>query len=272
MFSTATGHRNMWGASRIGSSQDFLAGAPEAFAVGWKRLPNGVLETAPFEVVADLDVWRDRMVVLGARKDDRQRFAPDGAIAWVGSLSKGFRDLKVVRTSIFGPGAMGSMDACGSFEMSGARFLPDGRFVVVPGSEPGIFLYDAAGKLLRTWETGPLGIDTDCRMKEEQRLNLLADLPARVAWLNQRQTLDEIIPFSHGFGLAVRSFSNGVTRWRLVVLSEDGKVSSLDLPFSCPSTTGRLRADVRGDRIAFLVTADDPASPAPRRLVLTTLP
>jgi hypothetical protein len=272
VLSTTTGHRNVWGASRIGISQDYLAGAPEAFAVGWKRLPDGPFETEAFAGIVDLDVWRDRLVLLGVRRDEQGRFAPDGAIAWVGSLSKGLKDLKAVRYSVFGPGVHGSMDSCGPFEIGGARFLADGRFVVVPGSEPGVFLYDAAGKLLRTWETGPLGLDTDCRMKEEQRHQLLADLQARTEWINQRRTLDEIVPLPHGFGLAVRSFTGGAARWRLVVLEEKGKVSSLDLPFTCPAPTCELSADVRGDRIAFLVAPADPSSEVPRRLVMTSLP
>ena len=272
VLSTTTGHRNVWGASRIGISRDYLAGAPEAFAVGWKRLPDGPLEVESFDGIVDLDVWRDRLVVLGVRRDEQGRFAPDGAIAWVGSLSKGLKDLKVVRYSIFGPLTLGSMASCGPFGIGGARFLPDGRFVVVPGSEPGVFLHDASGKLLRTWETGSLGIDTDCRMKEEQRRQLLSDLQARTEWINRRRTLDEIVPLPHGFGLAVRSFTDGAARWRLVVLAENGKVSSLELPFTCPAPTCELRADVRGDRIAFLVSPADPSSNVPRRLVLTSLP
>lgn len=271
VFSVSTG-RSVWGASHLGVSGKYLAASPGAFAVSWKKLPDGVLETEAFQIVADLDVHEDRLLVLGGRFDEEGRFATDGAIAWIGSLGKGLRDLKPVRYSTDGPGAY-SMGACGPYPLGGVRFLADGRFVVVPVVEPGAFLHDATGKLLRTWDTAALGIDVDCRkLKEEQMSHLLADLPAREAWLAQRRIVDDVLPLRQGPGLLVRRVEKGGTRWQLIVLKLDGTTSTVEVPFTCPSPKCHARADVRGDRIAFLLVDRDRASTLPSRLVVTSAP
>jgi hypothetical protein len=92
----------LWAAARAGASSGYVAMGAPAHTVAWKKLPAGDLKAILLDTVVDLDVFDDRLVVLGARKDERQRFAPDGAIAWVGSLSKDLADLKPVYFSASG--------------------------------------------------------------------------------------------------------------------------------------------------------------------------
>jgi hypothetical protein len=271
VFSVNASKSGLWAFDHVGVSSDYIAMAPQAFTVAWRRLPAGPVRWAAFETISDIDVWQDRLVVLGARKDGRQRYAPDGAIAWTGSLSKDLSDLKAVRYSIAGPGAR-PMDACGPFDLGHVRFLPDGRFVVVPGVEPGVFLYDNGGKLLRTWDTGILGIDDQCQVTDAQMKELSANLNARNAWINQRRTLDDVLSLPGGPGLIVRTAGRGTTRWQVKVLHPDGTVGVSDLPFTFPTANGHLRADLRGDRIAFLVVDYQMRSSTPSRLIVTNLP
>lgn len=70
---------------------------------------------------------------------------------------------------------------------------------MVPGVQPGIHLYNAEGNLIRTWDSELVGLDTDCSTLSPEQIRRYATgwLP-RVAWLNQRRTLDEILPLSDG--------------------------------------------------------------------------
>lgn len=263
---------SLWAAARVGASSRYLAAGAPAHTVAWRKLPAGDPQAIPLYSVVDLDVFEERIVLLGARKDERERFAPDGAIAWIGSLDKNLADLKPVLYSVAGPGAR-PMDACGAFEIGAVRFLGDGSFLVVPGVEPGVFLYDRTGKLLRSWEAREVGFDAECGLTDEQMNLLSASLEPRSAWINQRRVLDDIVALPQGAGLLVRQVANGKTGWQIKVLRRDGRISSHAVPFTSPSPHWHLRADVRGERIAFLLKEHNPSSaPSPFRLVLTTLP
>jgi hypothetical protein len=265
------GDAGVWAAARIGASGSHLAVGAPGMVVGWRRLPGGPVRILSFDLVVDLDVFKDKVVLLGARKDERGRFAPDGAIAWLGSLDLDSAGLRPVRYSATGPGAR-AMDACGAFETGAVRFLADGSFLVVPGVEPGAFLYDPKGKLSRAWEAKDIGLDAGCGLTDEQMYHLSADLKARLAWINQRRVLEDIVPLPEGAGLIVRTAAGGQTRWDLKLLRRDGEVSSQPLPWTGPSPDWHLRADVRGDRLAVLLKEYAVGRPgAPSRLILADL-
>lgn len=264
--------KSLWAAARVGASSRYLAVGAPAHTVAWRKLPAGELQAVPLDTVVDLDVFEDRLVVLGARKDEHGRFAPDGAIAWIGSLDGKLADLKPVLYSVAGPGAR-PMDACGAFEMGAVRFLGDGSFLVVPGVEPGIFLYDRTGRLLKTWEAREVGLDAGCGLSDEQMKLLSASLEPRSAWINQRRVLDDVIPLPQGAGLLVRQVAGGRTGWHLKILRRAGQASSQALPFTAPSPHWHLRADVRGKRIVYLLKEYAVSSPPSHsRLIVATLP
>ncbi len=263
--------RSGWGYSRLGLSQKYMAGAPTAFFVAWHELPRGPVNSEYFEVIADLDVFEDKLVLVGARKGDDQQYSPDGAIAWIGSLERDLDDLKPVLFSAAGAGAR-PMDACGLFGLSKTRFLQDGSFLILPGVEPGLYLYSGAGKLLRTWQTDNLGIDAECGLSDEEMYHLSADLDARTEWVNQRRTVDEILPLPEGPGLILRKTSGTATTWQLKMLGIDRDVKVVDLPFSGSSPHWHLRADLRGQRIVFLLLEYVAQPVTPSRLIVTTLP
>jgi len=207
----------------------------------------------------DIDVAGDRLLVLGTRMDynapSGHQFAPDGTIAWIGSLDKDLSDLRPVLADARGAGAP-DYSACSTFGMGAVRFLGAGSFIVVPGVQPGAYLYDARARLVRTWDTVGLGLDSDCASLTEEQIGTMAvDFTARAAWLNRRRTLEEVLPLPEGPGLVVRRVVEGRVRWRLEVLGNSGVVGSYEIPIVPDSLRTHLRGDVRNGKIAFLVVS-----------------
>lgn len=263
-----------WLSFRVAASTRFLVISAPVFSIRWKDSLKGTDHEIPFDAVLDIDVQGDRAVILGALKDEKERFAPDGAIAWIGSLERKLADRKPVYYSASGPGAK-ALSHCGPFEMGGVRFLPDGSFLVVPGVEPGAYLFDPSGKLVRTWDTGVIGLDDDdCEnMGEELEYRLSAIPEPRWAWLNRRRILDDILPLPQGPGLIVRNVVQGRPRWELKVLERSGEITTYSIPLTSKTDLAHLKGDVRGNRIVLLHHEDgrDGAS-APPRLILAELP
>jgi hypothetical protein len=251
----------------------FLVVASPVFAVRWHDRQTTRDQTLSFAAILDLDANGHRLLLLGAQKDEQERFAPDGAIAWIGSLTRDLADLRPVYYSSSGPGAK-TVANCGLFDLGAVRFLRDGSFLVVPGVEPGAYLYSAAGKLSRTWDTAQIGLDSgDCETLDGKLRNrLYADPEPRFAWLNQRRTLDDILALPGDPGLIVRRVAQGRTSWELKILGREGKITTVALPVRSTTDLAHLRGDVRGDRIAILVSEYGKHGPAaPPRLILARI-
>ncbi len=260
----------------LGASSEFLVTAAPFHLLSW--IPRTLPDPKPisielnFEALIALDVYGDRLVVLGIQKP-KGKLAPDGAIAWTARLGKKLSQVRPVQFSVSGPGARDT-DACTDMHMGKVRFLPGGSFVIAPGSEPGIFVHDVAGKLIKTWQAETVGFDAGCPITEQEMYKYSADPRARFHWLNQRRVLDEILPLPTGIGFIIRTRSNGLTRWQLKVLSPDGRVTPYDIPVTSPSEYARLAGDARGNRIAFLLNLDtfDTPPPGSHHLIIAELP
>lgn len=261
-----------WGSYRLGASDRFLAVAAPVRSLIWKSPRESAYREADsgFDAIEDIDVWQGRLVALAARRDEKGRFAPEGAVAWTGTLERGLDDLKPLLYDTAGPGAP-SLNRCAGFGLGAARFLRSGNLLVVPGFQPGVHLYNREGKLLRSWDTGTLGLDTTCgKMTEEQSRPLILGYDARARWFNQRRILDDVLSLPEGAGLIVRSSSQGKVSWQLLTLKETGETRKQDLPVVARTERDRIQADMRGGRIAILVSAfkNDFVSAEPPRLVI----
>lgn len=248
----AEGRGVFWHSMRLGASREFLAVSGSAFSVGWLGRGQRELTSYPFSLVADLDVSGDRLVVLGTRRDEKGHYAPDGAVAWVGTLSKGLSDLKPVFYSSSGPGAQ-NMNSCGRLELGVVRFQPDGGFVVIPGVEPGVYLYDAQGSLVHTWETDDI-IDAECGLTRENSKRVLTDPLQHYAWHNRIRKLDDVLPLDRGPGLLLRTVHAGTTRWELMVLDrrKPDRQERYAVPVTSTHPAAYLRGDVREGEIMLL--------------------
>ncbi|MEM7349290.1 MAG: hypothetical protein AAF657_00695 [Acidobacteriota bacterium] len=253
------GLNDIWLPFYLAASKEYLAAGAPVFAFGWKRRgERNLIAQVPFSIVADLDIFGDRLLILGAQRNEKGEFAPDGAIAWLGPLSEDLSKLKTVLYSEAGA-RVKPINDCGSFEISNVRFLPDGSLVIVPGVEFGVLLYDANGKLQRTWQSESLGFDAGCKLTEEEAFLLKNDEPARWNWVNQRRTVDDILPLAEGPGLLIRTRGPDETTWRLKILDrKDGGVRTCDIPISSPSGLTQLHGDVAGDRVVFLLWVHGP--------------
>lgn len=248
----------------LGLSREYLVAAAPFHLMSWvSRAGSGpklISTEMDFDTLTDLDVSGDRLLVLGLRRPDKGKLAADGAVAWTAKLGEKLTDIRPVHFSVSGAGAR-DMDACADMRMGKVRFLPGGSFVVVPGAEPGIFLHDASGKLVKTWQADAIGFDAGCPISEQEMLRYSADIVSRYQWLNQRRVLDDLLPLPGGIGFLVRTRSRGLTSWQLRLLSMEGEVTVYGIPVTSSSEYARLAGDVRGTRIAFLLALDTRETP-----------
>jgi hypothetical protein len=231
------------------------------------------LGSLEFAIIVDIDMYEDRLLLVGANRDPHGKLSPDGAIAWAGSLKQGFKDHPAVYYSSDGPGAA-SMGKCHIFETAKVRFLGDGSFVIIPGVEPGIYLYRPDGTLARVWQTDVLGVESSCDMPVEVANRLSREFESRWAWLNQRRLIDEVLPIWDDIGLIIRSVEKGKTSWQITLLDRDGDGDARDikLPVTSPSVYSHARADMRHDTMALLILEsgrlEEPPAAPPRLLIL----
>lgn len=251
---------------RVASDGERRAGSFIAFGVWWSGPEAGAGEYA-IEFPGDIDLHGDRLLVVGLRRDEAG-LASDGYIAWTARLGE---ELSPVLPAHDGPGAP-SMVRCALLELPRVRFLPDGRFVIAAGTEPGVQLYSSQGRLEGAWEAVSLGIDPGCTMNEELAGRMGTDEEARIDWRNERRLVDEILPTSDGFALVVRYRDAGVTRWDLVQPDVDGEIRHRTLPWSHPSKWVHLVGDVTEEKAAFLITSRGIGPDPESRLRVTTWP
>lgn len=229
----------------LGSSADYLVAGSPFRAFAWRAAATGAVFDAPFANIVDLDVHRDRAIILGVRGDAAGRWGAVGATLWSVTLAP----QRVFFNALTGPDVP-LMRACHLLSMGSVRFLPDGRFVVAPGVDRGVFLYDAQGRVIRHWSTTGLGYDDRCTVTVEQA-DAFADLEPRRAWQNRRQLLDEMVVLPEGPLLIIREPADGATRWRGVLLPYEGKPLAVPIPLRSPSPYAHVRADVRGAKIVL---------------------
>ncbi len=212
----------------------------------------------PIGIVAGIDLSGHELALLG---NPAMLPAPKGAVAWLGDLSEHpERDLKPL--PVYDRGAVNpetwdgrTLANCSTLQLGSVRFLPDRSLIVVPGFEPGAYLFTSGGRLLRSWDAGVLGLDTaaDCAaMGREEKSKLAISVAARFDFLNKHRVLDDILPLPAGPGLLIRSVEGGKVHWELRVLQSGERVSTFQVPFTGEPPYERLRGDVRGDKIVLL--------------------
>lgn len=250
----------------LASSSDYLAiASPMSQMIWWQRGRTdryAVLGTwgptgeAPISFFEDLDIRGDRLAVLGLMRGERS-MSPDGAIAWTARLSDPRPRLEPLAFSTTGVGAQ-PYDRCAVFSIGKLRFLVDGSLLLVRGAEPGIHLYSPDGKLLKTWDSRGLGLDLRCDFDEQTGARYGSVVESRIAYVNRFVTVDEVLPTHPHPSLVMRWVVGKETRWKLVVLREDGTTAEVPLPVVYPSDRMHLRGDVRGDRLVLITQEDLP--------------
>lgn len=248
-------------ASHVGLSTQYVVVSSSLSQLVWvDRRPQGgrgslgtwgSQENTPISFFEDVDLHEDRLAILGLMRSDTG-MSPDGAVAWVGRIERGSVDLQPIHYSAAGKGAR-PFDACSVFAAGKVRFLEDGRLLVVPGAEPGVFLYSAEGKLERTWDTVSLGLDLRCDFDDETLLLYNSDVPARLEYIARFLTVDEALPTRPDPSLLLRRVEGEETSWQMVLLHEDGTTTKIQVPITAKSRKAHLWGDAQGDRILLVL-------------------
>ena len=156
------------------------------------------------------------------------------------------------------------MYRCAGVGLSVVRIISDERVLVVPGAEAGVFAFDRNGALIESLDAAMFSADVGC---EAERRELLLERPFRLAWLSRRRVIDEVVADETGnvyfFVRYLPSGSldyvedqpRGSVCWDLVHAQADDLANLTTLPCAVRSerADARLRADLRGDRLVFLL-------------------
>ncbi|MDP9360002.1 MAG: hypothetical protein M3P29_00985 [Acidobacteriota bacterium] len=220
-----------------------------AFGVGWReQRAESPIHKMSFEYVADLDLDGGRLLISGLRRDANGDLGSDGATAWIGSLTDGDAGLRPVLPFK----NRGTIENCAGFGLGAVRFLANGSFLIVPGSERGIYLFGKEGRLARVWQTDELGLDVDCDLTRDEQVVLTTKPVARQQWVNRRAIVDDIVDTPNGPALIVRKVAGGRTNWEMVVLN-DGPPSVQQLPVTSTSPWAHVSAATRGKGLVLLI-------------------
>lgn len=245
------GARHCFTCSRLATSGDYLVTAFDTQALVWTKMQAPQGHPFPFDNIVDIDLHGDQLLLLGSRREGGI-LAPNGAIAWSGHLGRQLSDFHPILNAA--PDAGRDVEGrCGFLADGAVRFRPDGSFVVMPGVEPGVFLFGPDEKLRHVWKTDGLGILDRCDLSKKDQLLYMRDPEARYHWLKEQSVVDDILPLDEGAALLTRYVRGSVTHWRLIVLHLDSAPQTIDLPFTASTDTASAKADLRGNDIVFLL-------------------
>jgi len=278
--SNAVGHmaKFFW---HVAASDGILAFAARDMNLGWRPIQASADRKVLFEMrhvglTAGMDLRGDRLLLLGVGLSDYldDKYDSEGGLAGFGKLTSDLQELKPLRLDSEGRGAP-HHSRCGILDAGGARFLQDGSMFIVPAVEPGAFLYDAEGTLLRSWTNADLGVDDLCAgvTKDVSRTFAGSPLKAR-AWRSSHRVVDAVLPLPQGPAVIVRTMIGGRPTWQLKVLGSHG-ILNFSIPVSNAGPNDRLRADARGSSIVILrreqiFSLDDESTPG--ELLVMELP
>lgn len=174
------------------------------------------------EIVGDLDHRAGWTVAVGLSRQPEPSPGPDDIwepyVAWLFDAEGGVRDLLPT-----GDGGV-ALDSCYPVELSLSRFVADDLVLVIPGAEPGVFLYGTDGTLLGALDVGAFSASRpDCGPEQKP---LLYEKEFRIAWLGRHRVIDEVVANGEGdVFFFVRHMDGGEAA--ASVLSNDSQASAL---------------------------------------------
>ncbi len=277
----ASGSKLLRAHTRLAVSNVGIAVADSIFGLSWMPHrgadPPAIL---PIHYCYDLDLHGSRVLLTGVPSVDAVQ-KHGFAVAWEADLNRA--PLRFEPRHLLAERRWGSSqefiqitDWQLNSSAAHARFLPDGSLAVLPGVEPGAFLYGPDLRLRRAWDQEVLGTNVAWGTAAEgRRIHLHPE--ERITWPNTKRLAEVMLPLPEGPALLVREVQQRRTRWTLVLLREDGSSQRVELPLSTTGPYWHVAADARGHRIILCVrdacVLDNP-SPcgAPRLLELEVQP
>ena len=225
---------------------------------------SGIRLLKDIALVYDVDRRGDLTAALGLAQLSEDR---DGGAAWEGHIAWLFGDGGGEARGLLPSRDQGqSMRRCFGAQLSVIRFISKNRVLVVPGVEPGVFVFDRSGALLESLDTKTFFADEGCEVPSEA---LLAEKPYRLAWLSRRRVIDEVVsdeagnvyffvryvPGRNGEREESTPQGDGSVCWDLVHAHMDDLDAVTRVVCAVESGLGdtRLRADLLGQRAAILL-------------------
>lgn len=181
--------------SRLGgSTASGLVFAGDLFGVYRRHAGRTTPLKDNLEMVGDLDHRGDLTVAVGLARQPSPSPGPDDIwepyIAWVIGPEGDARGLLPT-----GDGGA-ALEACHAAELAVSRFVADDLILVIPGAEPGVFLYGLDGSLRGTVDAEALSATrADCG--PEQRA-LLRNEELRTSWLRRHRLIDDVVANDEG--------------------------------------------------------------------------
>ncbi len=201
--------------SRLGG---FSAGAlaVSSFADGVLRHEEGEFSySKAVSLVGDVDRRHGRTAIVGVNRGE------DGD--WEDRLAWLIRDDGTVRGLL--PRRTESSHWSLAKYLGVVRVLSEERVLVIPGLEPGVFLYDGSGRLRDTLGTEAFFAESPWRITPEQD-RLLIEKAWRAAWLSQHRVVDEAVADDRGnIFFFVRHAPKGLPYPEDISLDSRGEVS-----------------------------------------------
>ncbi len=224
--------------------------------------------------IEDMDLQGDRLAWVGLSKEYfNGPNADNSGLAWVDFLTDHLDSPQRLISDIATGRAGTRLMVCAGFRIGAVRFQPDGSLLVAPGFVDEVALFDSGGRKLRSWDLRLFGVDVAAacaKLTEAERQGMEGQLSLYGNWINRQTVLEEALATPAGPALVIRTMKGGLPTWRLHVLGAE-KVTSFDLPLRAETPYDRLTGDVRGDKLAVLLsdrTHFPRVSPKPDRVVL----
>ena len=86
------------------------------------------------------------------------------------------------------------LELCRDAELSVVRFISEDRLLVIPGAEPGVFVYDGDGVFSDSLDAATFFAESGCDVEpNEWGRSPLQDAYVRAEWLGPRRILDEVV-------------------------------------------------------------------------------
>ena len=175
--------------SRLGGGREGgVVFAGDLFGVYGQRDGRVMALKENLEIVGDLDQRDGWAVAVGLARQPEPSPGPDDIwepyVAWLFDTEANVKGLLPTRDG----GT--ALDACYPVELSLARFVADDLVLVIPGAEPGAFLYGTDGLLRGTVDVGTFSASRpDCGPEQKR---LLYKEEFRSAWLSRHRVVDEV--------------------------------------------------------------------------------
>ena len=174
--------------SRLGVAKTGEVSFAGRFFGVYRHSVDGTARLRNLEVVEDVDRQGDRTAALGLMRLDEG----DGDGLWEDYVAWLIRDEGQVRGLLPTRDSGAGLDACSFAELGLLRFLGKGGLLVIPGAEPGVFVYGEDEVLVDSLNAATFLADEGCSV-ERERVALLSQPEMTQVWLARRRLIDEVV-------------------------------------------------------------------------------